>query len=287
MRRTLGKTAYILLILVLVCVFLYCGWRLYAYFSEGAKTEKEYDDLSEILHQAQPSEDPAKPTFDWSLLDRLPAEEIVELPESPFVIVTDEESGKATMMLREFEELFAINPDIIGWISIDGTNIDYPVVQKPEQKDYYLYRDFYGKQVARGCIYADEECDVLKPSDNVVIYGHMMQDGSMFEDLSNYTRKSFWQDHQFIRFDTLLRRNTYQIVCVFKTTASIGEGFAYHQFIDAQSDGDWEEFWTNCRANAFYDTGLELNPGDKIITLSTCEYTLTNGRLVIVAKRID
>ncbi len=287
MKRMLGKAAYILLILVLVCVFLYCGWRLLDYFSEGAKTEKEYDNLSDIMQQAKPTEDPAKPTFDWSALERLPVEELVEMPESPYVTVTHSETGKVEVMLPEFAELFAINPDIIGWISIDGTHIDYPVVQRKDKQDYYLYRDFYGRQVMRGCIYADEDCDVLRPSDNVVIYGHMMQDYSMFADLANYTSKKYWQEHPFIQFNTLRSRNTYQIICVFKTTATAGEGFAYHQFIDAQEDSDWDAFWSGCRENAFYDTGLDLDYDDKIITLSTCEYTLTNGRLVVVAKRID
>lgn len=287
MKRKLEKVAYILLILVPICVFLYCGWQLFDYFAEGTKTEKEYQDLANVMQQAQPKEDPAKPTFDWSSLDQMPIEEIVEMPESPYVTVTDSETGKVTVMLPEFEPLYAINPDVIGWITIDDTNIDYPVVQRKDKKDYYLYRDFYGRQVARGCIYADEDCDLLEPSDNVILYGHMMKDGTMFEDLSNYTSKKFWQEHPFIHFYTLLRRHSYQIVCVFKTTANVGEGFAYYQFIDAESPEATAEFWKNCRANAFYDTGLELNHGDKLLTLSTCEYTLTNGRLVVVAKRID
>lgn len=287
MKRKLGKAAYILLILALVCVFLYCGWRLLDYFAEGAKTQKEYDGLSYIMQQAKPEEDPDAPTFDWSAMERLPVEELVEMPESPYVTAIHNETGKVEVMLPEFAELFAINPDIIGWISIDGTHIDYPVVQRKDKQNYYLYRDFYGRQVMRGCIYADEKCDALRPSDNVIIYGHMMQDNSMFADLANYTRKSYWQEHQFIQFNTLRARHTYQIVCVFKTTATAGEGFAYHRFVDAETDADWEAFWNDCRENALYDTGLMPEAGDKIITLSTCEYTLTNGRLVIVAKRID
>lgn len=286
MRRPLGKIAYILLILVLLWVFFYCAWQLYAYFSESRETQGAYNELSDIVQQARPTEDPAAPTFDWSSLERLPDEEVIEMPESPYVTVKDPETGTVMVMLPEFEELYAINPDIVGWISIPDTNIDYPVVQRKDATDHYLYRDFYGNQVARGCIYVREQCDVFAPSDNVVIYGHMMKDGTMFADLSKYASKSYWQEHQFIQFDTLRARHTYQIICVFKTTATVGEGFAYHQFIDAQYDSDLDEFWRNCRENAFYDTGLEPRYGDKLITLSTCEYTQTNGRLVIVAKRI-
>ena len=190
-------------------------------------------------------------------------------------------------MLPEFEELYAINPDVVGWISIPDTNINYPVVQRKDKTDYYLYRDFHGKQVARGCIYVREECDVFAPSDNIVIYGHMMKDGTMFADLAKYTRKKYWQEHPYIQFDTLRARHSYEIICVFRTSATVGEGFSYHLFVDAEYDSDLDEFWTNCRKNAYYDTGLEPRYGDKLITLSTCEYSLTNGRLVIVARRVD
>lgn len=287
MKGPLGKALYILIIIALLCVFLYCAWQLYAYFSEGAKTQGAYDDLSQIVQQARSTEDPTAPTFDWSALETLPEEEIVELPESPYVTVQDPVTGNDVLMLPEFAELYGINPDIVGWISIAGTDVDYPVVQRKDKTDYYLYRDFYGKQVARGCIYVREQCDVFTPSDNVVIYGHMMKDGTMFSDLSNYTNKAYWEEHQYIRFDTLRARHTYQIICVFKTTATQEEGFPYHQFVDAQYDSDLDEFWLNCRKNAFYDTGLYPRYGDKLITLSTCEYSQTNGRLVVVAKRIN
>lgn len=287
MKKAFGKIAYILLILVLVCAVLYSGWQLFDYFSKSIKAEKQYNGLSDIMYQARPTDEAEAPTFDWSLLDRLPMEEIVEMPESPYITVTHEETGKVAFMLPEFQELFAINPDIVGWITIADTEIDYPVMQRCDEKEYYLHRDFYGEKEARGCIFVDEDCDVFAPSDNVLIYGHRMLDGSMFDDLFNYTKKEFWQEHQYIQFNTLRRRQTYQIICVFKTTATVGEGFPYYLFIDAFEDSEWDDYWTNCRQNAYYDTGLELDYDDKIITLSTCEYSQHNGRLLVVAKRID
>lgn len=286
-KRLLGKVLYFLIILLLAGVFLYCAWQLYAYFSESKETQGAYDALSEIVQQARPTEDPQAPTFDWSELETLPDAEIEELPVSPYVSVQDPKTGKEIFLLPEFAELYSINPDIVGWISIPDTNVNYPVVQRKEQTDYYLYRDFHGKQVARGCIYVREQCDVFAPSDNVVIYGHMMKDSTMFADLANYTNKKYWEEHQSIRFDTLRGRYEYQIICVFKTTATVGEGFPYHQFVDAQYDSDLDEFWYHCQKNALYDTGLAPRYGDKLITLSTCEYSRTNGRLVIVAKRMD
>lgn len=287
MKRQLFRILYILVILVLLCIFLWCAWKLYAYFSEGIKTQSEYNALSEIVQQARPTEDSTAPTYDWAALETLAPEEITTMPSSPYVSVENPQTGEVTLMLPEYEELYAINPDIVGWISIPGTKVDYPVVQRKDTTDYYLYRDFYGNQVARGCIYVREQCDVFSPSDNIVIYGHRMQDGTMFADLAKYTSKTYWQEHPYIQFDTLRARHAYEIICVFRTTATKGEGFSYHQFVDAEYDSDLDEFWANCQKNAYYDTGLDPRYGDKLITLSTCEYTLTNGRLVIVARRID
>ena len=147
-----------------------------------------------------------------------------------------------------------------------------------------MYANFDGEYSFAGTPFADNQCS--SDSDNLVIYGHMMKDGSMFAGLANYTKQEYWQEHQYITFNTLRTRQTYQIVCVFKTTATVGKGFAYHRFIDAEYDSDLDEFWQNCRDNALYDTGLDLRYGDKLITLSTCEYTQTNGRLVVVAKLV-
>ena len=109
----------------------------------------------------------------------------------------------------------------------------------------------------------------------------------MFGHLAKYERKEFWQDHQFLYFDTLTEHHTYQIIYVLTTTASMGQGFQYHLFVDAEDREDYNRFLTDCARNSIYDTGLTADYGDKLITLSTCEYTHENGRLVIVAKRID
>lgn len=287
MKKRISKIVYILLIILLLLIFLICSWKLYEYFSEGIKTQSAYNELSQLVDQARPTEDPNMPTMDWSAVETLPEEALATDPDSPYISVVDPNTGEAVLMLPEFEEPYGINSDIVGWLHIPDTNIDYPVVQRKDKTDYYIYRDFYGRQVMRGCLYVREQCDVFRPSDNVVIYGHMMQDGTMFADLANYTSKKYWQDHQYIQFDTLRGRHTYQVICVFKTTATAGKGFPYHLFVDGEYDSDLDEFWVKCRENAFYDTGLEPRYGDKLLTLSTCEYTLTNGRLVVVAKRIS
>ena len=206
-------------------------------------------------------------------------------PDSPTLPTVPPEQGH--VILPEYAKLYLRNNDLVGWITIEGTNINYPVMQSPAEQNYYLYKNFDGEYSVRGSIYADEDCDVFTPSDNVVLYGHHMQDGSMFSALNNFDAKSYWQERKYITFNTLLERHTYEIIAVFKTSASVGEGFRYHQFINAETEEEFNDFVATCKRLAFYDTGVSAEYGDKLITLSTCEYTLTNGRLVVVAKRVD
>ena len=189
-------------------------------------------------------------------------------------------------MLAGYKEIYEMNNDVVGWIKMEGTKMDYPVMQTPEEPNYYLYRDFDKKNSKRRSIYAREVCDVNEPSDNITIFGHNMADGSMFACLGNYTSKHAWENNSLIFFDTLNEYHTYKIFAVFKTSANIGQGFSYHQFVDAENAAQFDEFVATCKKLSFYDTGITPVYGDKLICLSTCEYTLDNGRLVVAAVRI-
>ena len=189
-------------------------------------------------------------------------------------------------MLASEPDLAALqeeNPDLAGWIQIPGTTIDYPVMHTPDRPDYYLYRDFSGASSDFGCIYAEESCDPAAPSDNVTLYGHTMLDGSMFAGLHSYTDWTYWETHPDIRFDSLDAQRTYRIFAVFSTSGYTGEGFAYHSFTDAASQAEFDTFVSQCKTLSLYDTGITPEYGDKIICLSTCEYTQANGRLVVAA----
>lgn len=190
-----------------------------------------------------------------------------------------------TVLLPEYEAVYAQNPDTVGWLEIGGTCINYPVMQTPDHADFYLKRSFDGAYSAHGCLYVRESCDVFAPSDNVTIYGHHMNDGSMFAALDNYRSQSFWQEHPTIRFDTLYAHHTYTVFAVFTTTATPGEGFAFHLFEDAENEADFDAFVTQCKERSLIDTGITPLYGDKLICLSTCEYTQSNGRLVVAALR--
>ena len=186
---------------------------------------------------------------------------------------------------EKYAAVYEQNDDFVGWLCIEDTNINYPVMQTPEEPNYYLKRAFDRSYSDYGVPYVQENC-ALGISDNIVIYGHNMSNGSMFADLCRYEKKSFWQEHPIIHFDTLSGYGEYEIVTVFKTVAYSQEGFKYYHFVDAENEADFDTFLAQCRELELYDTGVDAEYGDKLITLSTCEYSRKNGRMVIVAKLI-
>lgn len=271
------KVIYYILLVVFAAVFLVSLYSVGSYFLDSRETNSLYSGLSDIKNQYKPSA--VTPETD-------PDGSVVENPDA-----TEAGSGVFTPdgqeILPEYAQLYLMNPDLVGWITIPDTNIDYPVMQTPDSPDFYLKRDFNKNDNARGCVYVREVCDVFAPSDNLTLYGHCMRDGSMFANVSNFKDKDYWLSRKTFTFDTITQRHTYEVVAVFKTTATLGEGFAYHRFVEAENEAEFNEFVAQCKRLAFYDTGVDAVYGDKLICLSTCEYTQTNGRLVLVAKQIS
>ncbi len=252
------------LILLFSAIFLVSGFVILRYYHESNQQKAQFDTLASMVQQARP--------------------QVTESAKNPEA--QGETEPTEPQPLPEYVEVSRLNPDMAGWLTMEGTSINYPVMYAPQQEDKYLHLDFYGKYSAGGCLYAQEECSIDPPSDNITIYGHNMKDGSMFADLLKYDSKDFWEKHRYISFDTLMERHTYEIFAVFRTTVSIGKGFPYYQFINAGSEEAYDLFIKDCKEIALYDTGITPEHGDQLITLSTCEYSQQNGRFVVVARRI-
>ena len=195
-------------------------------------------------------------------------------------------ASKLFLMQARLDSL-TINNDMVGFLEIPGTNIKYPVVQSPYQANYYLRRNFYKRSATCGSLYVREACDVNKPSDNVTIYGHKMTNGTMFAELHKYKKQSFCEDNNLIYFDTLTEYHTYEVFAVFQTEANQIDSFNYHLFDDAKDEAEFNQFINACKALSYYDTGVNPTYGDKLITLSTCDKSVEDGRLVVVARRIE
>lgn len=256
------------LILIFCGIFVFSAWMLLDYYLASQKQQAQFDELAQLVEQNTP-------------VPTLPPETLSPDETQPGTTVPTEPS-----ILPEYEALLKLNGDLVGWLQIEDTRVNYPVMQTPAYPDYYLHRDFYGEYSGHGCLYAREVCDINAPSDNITIYGHNMKDGSMFGDLMDYQDREFYLAHPTIRFSTLKEHHSYVIFAVFITTASEGQGFSYHEFVDAQNEEEFNNYVNQCKALALYDTGITPVYGDKLITLSTCEYTRENGRLVVVAKQV-
>lgn len=253
-----------LLAAVLAGVFLYSGWTLLDYRLDSQQQQQEHEQLRQLV-QSSGSEQ----------------EEL-----SAFVTVADPETGEERTVLREYAALYERNRDFVGWVSIPDTRINYPVMQSGV-KDYYLRRDFDRKRANHGSVYVWEQADVFAPSDNVTLFGHRMNDGTMFYDLLNYADVDFWREHTTFQFNTLEEKREYEIFAAFRTSGTGGEGFHYHTFVDAADPGEFDAFVKECKELSLYDTGITPRYGDKLVTLSTCDYALKNGRMVVMGRRVE
>lgn len=206
-----------------------------------------------------------------------------QLDEFESIAQAVEDSGQCSD--NKFADLYAQNNDFIGWIKIEDTVIDYPVMQSKDSPNFYLDHNFNREYSRFGVPYMQENCNLQ--SDNIVIYGHNMKNKSMFNELTKYKDKDFYNDHRYIQLDTLSEQRKYEVICAFKTVAYANNGFKYYEFVDADSQEDFSAYIEKCQALSFYDTGVRAEYGDKLITLSTCEYSQNNGRFAVVAKLIE
>lgn len=196
-----------------------------------------------------------------------------------YAIDDDEPTGNE--IRPGFLPLLEQNEDVVGWITIDGTQIDYPIVQA-EDNFHYLTRNFYHEESRAGSIYLDYRNDVkLANERNVILYGHRMRDGSMFENLTKYLDEDFFNEYRTIEFDTLYDSYVGEVFAVYQTLTT----FNYIE-THFEHDAAFGELLNNIRETTHFSNDVEVTEEDMILTLSTCDYKLdyNEGRLVLQAK---
>lgn len=186
------------------------------------------------------------------------------------------------VIAAKFESLYEKNNDFVGWLTVDGTNIDYPVLQSKDDPELYLRHDFNKQYDVHGSIFLISECNVFN-GDNLIIHGHNMRDGTMFSQLGKFADKAFCEEEHLITFDTIYGETFWKPILVFKISSKGTESFPYHTITDFESANDYIE---RGKYTAIWDSGEDVPDDTRLLTLSTCEYTLSNGRLVVVAKKI-
>lgn len=211
--------------------------------------------------------------------------EVFEELENIITECQDEQKEKHQEESINLQKLYELNNDFVGWLEIKNTNISYPIMQtENNRKDYYLRKNFYRQYSQLGTPYIAEYCNI-KTSDNVIIYGHHIKNNQMFGELEKYKNKEFYDNHKVINFNTIYENTDYEIIAVFKTVAYTG--FEYYKFVNSNSKQEFDTFIKRCKELSFYATEKTAEYGDKLITLSTCEYSNKNGRLVVVAKKLN
>lgn len=277
-NKKTAKVLYWVTVSVLIAIVVVCAALIVTKLVGDVLDKQEWGEIQDLRPEV------TRPPL---VLDMDQATELTETEPADPEETTVPPNIDDTVLL-EYQPLYELNKDMVGWIQIEGTEIDYPVLQTPEQPNYYLRRSFYKDTAVCGSIYVREACDVNLPSDNVTIYGHNMKNGTMFAALHKYKSKSFWEDHKYVYFDTLNEYHTYEIFAVFNTTADLTKGFTYHIYDTFPTEIEFNQFVSTCKNIDLYETGVTPTFGDKLLTLSTCDRGYDpEGRLVVVCRRVQ
>lgn len=249
-KRPIQKFISSLVTIVCLAVFIYASSGLFNAFMDYYNNRKMMNEVQDLYYEMES-------------MDNTP---------------TTESNG----IRSGFDELLKQNEDVVGWITIDGTQVDYPILHSSDNVEY-LTENYYGNQSRAGSIFMDYRNDIMSSDLNTVIYGHRMKDGSMFQQLTKYLDQDFFETHQTFEYDTLYESYEAEIFAVYQTLTE----FNYIE-TDFSSEEEYEELLAEIQSRSLFQTDIEVNADDQIITLSTCDYKLDadDGRLVVHAKLV-
>lgn len=268
MKKTIGNICLILAIIALCVSIGILGW----YFLNRHKEEEKVDDLKKLITTTED-------TTSQSTEATSSEEKINGLR---YYIIND------VIVQEKYKDIYLKNSDFIGWIQIDGTKVDYPVVFTPEDEDWYLRKNFDKDYSIAGTIFIAGGTELYRPSENIIIYGHKMTDHTMFGDIHNYEDEDYYKEHKYIHFNHLQEDATYEVIAAYKTVShnmNTYTGFDVYGYVNL--DKEKFDYFVSESKNATNYKTADVSYGDKLITLSTCSYHTTNGRFVVVAKKID
>lgn len=239
--------------IICLAVFIYASTGLFNTFMDYYKNRKMMNEVQDMYYQV----DSATP-------------------------VVSAEASESNEVRSGFDNLLKQNENVVGWITIADTQVDYPILHSKDNVDY-LTENYYGEQSIAGSIFLDYRNDITSTDLNTIIYGHRMKDGSMFQDLTKFLDEEFFEAHQTFEYDTLYESYEAEIFAVYNTMVD----FDYIK-TDFSNDEEYEQLLEEIQERSRYQTDVQVSTDDQIITLSTCEYELDpdNSRLVIQAKLV-
>lgn len=277
-----NKWLYRIALMLCVAMFLFSGYKIASYYITAYREAKLYDDLNQQVQDAlqnnhADSNDGSQDTDGET--GNEDEDDGEDLPETPPPLYA--ESGR----FYRYEGLYVQNNDMVGWIYIPGTEQGYPVMQTPNNEEYYLRKNFYKKYAKIGTPFLDKDSDLEDPASRIMVYGHNLKSGGMFSPLMKYTKKSHWEQNPVFQFDTLYEARTYRIVAVVQVDISQPGHFAYYSYDRFSSAASFNGFLQQAKEASLYDTGVTAEYGQQMMILSTCSYHVSGdgGRLAIIA----
>lgn len=206
-----------------------------------------------------------------------------------------EPEPEPVLVENPYKDWFLKNSDMIAWMVIPDTNVDYPVMWTPGDEQKYLKKNFEGKKERGGCLLLDTDTCLNPVTTNLIIHGHNNNaryagdKTVMFGNLSKYEKQSYRDEHPYIYLYGRDYEHIYEVMCVFRSQVFYKSDtcFKYYNFFNAETEEEFKYFYDNVKALSYYDTGVEAEFGDHFLTLSTCSYHVDNGRFVVVAKEIE
>ena len=236
-----------------------------------------YMTLNAPVEETTPTETTQPPTTEPTTVPTEPVETTEPAPTEP--------DPKHLELLAMNEQ----NEDIDCWLVIDDTVIDYPVAYTPDEPEKYDRLSVEGTYSYYGTLYIGKQCSFEPESENLIIYGHNLENGKMFSDLNLYKDVEYWEEHPLIKFYTLEGGRTYKIMAAFydRIYYSYEDVFKFYKFVNAEDEEDFNNAMAAYAEKALYDTGVEAEYGDRLLTLITCSYHHTYGRFVVVAVEMD
>lgn len=248
------------------------GFWLVHRFIESKEQQANFQELAESVLLEKP-EVPEKsvPNLDVTT-------PVTDDPMAPSGGETPEPTGPK--VLHDLAALKEKNAECIGWIRVPGTDIDYPLMWTPEDPEHYLHLDFYGNYSDYGVPFLDARCDLS--SDNLILYGHNMFDGTMFTDLLWYREREYMEDHRQIILETPDGAREYQVIAVCQANSVESKLYRHINFTDAAGRAEFLDAVQE--DSVFYDGASDDT--ERFITLSTCDVSRRNGRVAVVGEQI-
>ena len=264
----MNKVVLNVLIVIFAVVFIGCGWFLYSYYHEAGEAGDRIEELEKLVDDTEAEPD-----------DAADIAEKIEITAP---------SGQKKEVLKKYKKLYKKNKDVIGWVKVDDTPINYPVMYTPLDNEYYLHRNFDKKQDSNGMPFLDAACDPDDPNNNLLIYGHHMRSGMMFAHLMDFESEKFYKKHKIIKFDTLYEKGKYEIVAAFRSKVykESEKAFKYYEYMGKLTEKRFNEYIKGIQKLAAYKTGITPKYGEQLLSLVTCAYHTDEGRFVVVARKI-